>query len=399
MHTNQSDQMTLGEISSSRWNAASIVWFAIVGAWFAIISWVPDPRPLSTPDWVVQILQEHLVSSEPVARLIATIALRSVGFGLLGGLLSLATVRWSAWGSWTTTLIGAAILAIVSQSIQYGHFPVTTQMQLSTISSLIGGLIGLSLRRSGMAIGILMSLTVGVMTWGLSTGVSNDLDSAARMTGLHLLSLAQSIPDGDNGFEILVERAFAFAEDNSHGTNAVIPNQAAIVALGVILGDERIVRIAGRKLEIGRAGEMEALRARITLGGRNDLSRHFWVSAALTVLSDEGRALAVGIGKELMDSIPGGSGFSFVDLLADRGGIRFAVSATKNKEAARAMQSKILDKLNAGDYLPSIEGLPEGISSEVFQAEYGGLNGTKTQHLNEEIIHRLTSCKGLTIEL
>ena len=39
-----------------------------------------------------------------------------------------------------------------------------------------------------------------------------------------------------------------------------------------------------------------------------------------TVLSDERRTMTVGLLKELADATPGGSGFSFGDLVADRAG-------------------------------------------------------------------------------
>ena len=95
------------------------------------------------------------------------------------------------------------------------------------------------------------------------------------------------------------------------------------------------------EIDLSRKGEIEAIRNRITLRGRNDLARHFWVSAALSVLSDESRSMTVGITKEMMDATPGGSGFSFVDLTADRAGTLFAVAATSNAESARNLQLRI----------------------------------------------------------
>ncbi|MGB7405054.1 MAG: hypothetical protein WA906_05150, partial [Pacificimonas sp.] len=61
-----------------------------------------------------------------------------------------------------------------------------------------------------------------------------------------------------------------------------------------------------------------------TLGGRRDLAMHFILSAALAT-RDAGLGQALGEWKELADSLPGGSGFSFVDLAADRAGTRLAM--------------------------------------------------------------------------
>jgi len=74
-------------------------------------------------------------------------------------------------------------------------------------------------------------------------------------------------------------------------------------------------------VDLNRVDEFGALRRRITLRGRQNLPRHFWVSAGLVILTDANRSLTVGIGKEMMDATPEGSGFSFIDMLANRAGI------------------------------------------------------------------------------
>jgi hypothetical protein len=175
----------------------------------------------------------------------------------------------------------------------------------------------------------------------------------------------------------------------------VLPNKAAILALGVILGEERVAEVAKRKIDLSRKGEIEAIRNRITLRGRNDLARHFWVSAALSVLSDESRSMTVGIGKEMMDATPGGSGFSFVDLTADRAGTLLAGAATSDAKSARDLQLRIRRGVVIADFFPEFQGLPEGLSSDQFQAEYGGLGGEKTGMIVEEIQRRLAACHGL----
>jgi hypothetical protein len=175
----------------------------------------------------------------------------------------------------------------------------------------------------------------------------------------------------------------------------VQPNRAAILALGVILGEDRVAKVAKRQIDLGRRKEIAVLRKRITLRGRRDLSQHFWVSAALAVVSDQRRSMTVGIAKEMMDATPGGSGFSFVDLMADRAGILFADAATKNGQWARAMQMRIWDGVRIADFLPEIQGLPEGISRDEFKAEYGGLGGAGTRKVVEEIQRRLATCGAL----
>jgi hypothetical protein len=50
------------------------------------------------------------------------------------------------------------------------------------------------------------------------------------------------ISRGDDAFAKLLRKAFAYAEDNWPSTDAVLTNRAAILALGVILGDDQVAR-------------------------------------------------------------------------------------------------------------------------------------------------------------
>jgi hypothetical protein len=371
------------------------IWGAILLAWFVALCLVPDPRPLGAPEWSVRGVGSVTGLSEPASRAVATIALRATGLGLTGILVSLTfssvPMRWAA----PLVLITTPLLAVASQWINYGYFPIYAQIQLGVASAVLGALAGLVLRRSRVAIVAFAAIAAGLFIWGTSTGISDELDVAARATGLHILAHAEEIPDGDDGFAELMRAAFMFAEDNSHRTDAVLPNQAAILALGVILGEEKVAEVAGRRIDLDRLDEFSTFRSRITLRGRNDLAQHFWVSAALAVLSDEERSMTVGIGKELMDATPGGSGFSFVDLTADRAGTLLAQVATTNADSARELQERIRRGMSSEDFCPDIRGLPEGISRDDFQSEYGGLGGEKTGKVVEEIRRRLSTCKGL----
>jgi uncharacterized protein YfiM (DUF2279 family) len=120
-----------------------------------------------------------------------------------------------------------------------------------------------------------------------------------------------------------------------------------------------------------------------------DLSQHFWVSAALAALADESRSLAVGLSKEVMDSTAGGSGFSFVDMAANCAGIRMAAVATRNSRSAHHIQTRIRRGVEVSDVLPSIRGLPEAITADQLQADYGGLSSAETKRLLGEIDRRI----------
>jgi hypothetical protein len=94
-------------------------------------------------------------------------------------------------------------------------------------------------------------------------------------------------------------------------------------------------------------------------------------------------------------STSGGTGFSFVDITADRAGTLFAEAATRSAESARAMQSRVRNGVRINDFCPEVVGLPEGLSRDEFQAQYGGLGGAGTQEVVEEIRRLLGDCEGL----
>lgn len=340
-------------------------------------------------------MQSLLGLSEPAARAVSTMVLRGIGFALIGILVALLSGRWRLRWAAPTVLLASPLLAVGSQWINFGYFPIRGQVQLSVVTAIMGALIGLALRRRALALGALVAFAIAVFVWGSSTNVCDDLDAAARITGNHVLVSAEDVPDGDAGFDMVLRAAFAFAEDNSHGTDAVFSNRAAVLALSVILGEERVAEVARRPIDLGRREEIRELSNRITMRGRNDLARHFWVSAGLAIVTDENRALTIGIGKELMDSTPGGSGFSFVDMMANRAGIMFAAAATDNATVARGMQLRIGQGMGSEDLLPDIQGLPEGIPDARFRAEFGGLRGEGSRRVNDEITRRLAMARGL----
>ena len=107
----------------------------------------------------------------------------------------------------------------------------------------------------------------------------------------------------------------------------------------------------------------------VLLLGRNDLAKHWALSAALAALYGEDISQAMGTWKEISDSGPNGSGFSFVDLSADRSGIHWAMKAgdVSQAEAARSALAGItevqIDPLHA-------LALSEGLTEAEFQARY-----------------------------
>lgn len=363
--------------------------------WLMVLFFLPDPRPLSAPELAVKTIRSLSGLSEPLSRTVASVSLRAAAFALLGILVSSSLGRVSARIAVPLGLILAPALAVLCQWINYGYFPIAMQLKVSVPSAIIGALIGIAFRHGRFniaALVVIVVLVVGLFIWGTSTNVSQDLDFVSRQTVNHILANSDEIRPGNDGFADAVFLAFAFAEDNSHGHDPVFANRATILALGILFGDDKIAKVARSELEPEWREGIENLRQRVTLRGRGDAPRHFWVSAALVIVTDETRSMTVGVSKELMDANPGGSGFSFVDLGANRAGILFALAATKDTESARATQLSIVGEgLQADDYCPVIEDLPEGLTTDQFQTDFGGLGGKRTRELRAEIDRRMAT--------
>jgi hypothetical protein len=88
-------------------------------------------------------------------------------------------------------------------------------------------------------------------------------------------------------------------------------------------------------------------------------------------------------------------GFSFADLAADAAGNQFALAATRDAASARNTQALAVRGLRVTDVFPDVRDLPEGLSRDAFQQQYGGLGGEGTQRIVEDVKRRLAGCAAL----
>jgi hypothetical protein len=125
----------------------------------------------------------------------------------------------------------------------------------------------------------------------------------------------------------------------------------------------------------------------ITLGGRHDLAQHFVVSATLAAWSGEPVADAIGLYKEL-DDARHGSGFSFIDLTADRAGTRFGELLVKKPEA---LMTRVKGGLQDRQLLPVFSDLPEDLHQNEFRQRFESPDSPQFKALSREIERRLDS--------
>lgn len=192
----------------------------------------------------------------------------------------------------------------------------------------------------------------------------------------HLQKVAQAQLDSDEemvGDELtnLYVRQAASHASRLRSSNA---ERALILALGIFLDDSTMLQtFPGTAKFVGsvESSEQRAERLRVkgkpTMRERTDLTKHFFVSAHLVVAIGKEAAIAAGLAKETLDS-QGGTGFSFVDMAANRSGIIWAERLLAGELELR----DVARDFHVDDYLPTLVGLEEGIAAAEMQAKFGG---------------------------
>jgi len=190
----------------------------------------------------------------------------------------------------------------------------------------------------------------------------------------------------------LLRPLFRFAQQRTlAGNDPVAENRALLLVAGMYVMRVNLSKIVGNTLSITRPRRMH-----LHLLGRPDLMQHFVISAALTAAAGGGIASALGLFKELDDSI-GGTGFSFADLLADKAGVRLAEIAIKSSEHAALLQSRMAALHRDTEFMPPYDHLPEGIAALEFKRRYQHLDSKEYKVVDDEIERRIAAAPVLVM--
>lgn len=181
---------------------------------------------------------------------------------------------------------------------------------------------------------------------------------------------------------------FRQAGEQSANRPALAENRAALYALAIYLGGREFRQLASYLLNPQQPFPRNQTTS-YTLAGRRDLLKHFLVSAGIKLMSDAQIGFAVGEFKELLDANNGGSGFSFIDLAADRSGLYFAQHATGSAAEANLFQQKIAEIGNEEDFFPPIERLEEGLHAQKFIDRYGNVDTGRYKEVVQLIDQRI----------
>lgn len=173
------------------------------------------------------------------------------------------------------------------------------------------------------------------------------------------------------------------------GRHPVAENRAAFLALSLFCSRVDLSLALGEDAVLVETSKIKPQHVR--LSGRHDLVQHFVSSAALALTAGSRDAGRIGLDKELSDA-RGASGFSFVDLAANRAGIQLALSATASEEAARLFQARLGAAKADSEIMPSIMGLPEGLTEADFVDAYQNTESEGFLKMLRGIDERIVAC-------
>jgi hypothetical protein len=241
----------------------------------------------------------------------------------------------------------------------------TLRMRGSTIPPLDELVQNISIERDQVLARVNLPDETGLVDAAIAIS-SRDLNPALVEEILCEIADAQRADPTQNLSE-LIRRTFS----KGPAVNTEEYNRASFVAISLAVvgrGAEALLP-EGRELRKKCAVPGGALR----LQRRADLAMHWALSAGLTSVFGARAAENLGDWKELDDSLPQGSGFSFVDLAANRAGVQTALLALDRQTAAETKDQ--LSRATDDYMLPSaLLQAPEGLSDATFVERFGNLD-------------------------
>jgi hypothetical protein len=182
----------------------------------------------------------------------------------------------------------------------------------------------------------------------------------------------------------LMVAMFELAEVRSRQGGGAAENRAAILVLVFYVTGQPLGKI------LPAANDWpQPVGQTVTLNGRDDMAKHFIVSAALASNAGGPLSDAVGLYKEIEDS-RGGSGFSFNDIAADRAGTRFGEFAASGS-SVRQLQQKFSAGISEKDIMPATQDLPEFMPEAELKRRFGGVDAPEYKKMMAEIERRVAA--------
>lgn len=181
----------------------------------------------------------------------------------------------------------------------------------------------------------------------------------------------------------LLQPLFLAAYQNTPEKNAIQENRAIIIAVGSYIYKHDLRRYLPLGLVYSKEYPVFAYK-------RVDIPQHFIASALLAIVDSSLVGEQIGIDKELGDA-QNGSGFSFIDLMADRAGSRFGQLAIASNPKARELQKIMSTTKDYGSIIPNPLGLPEQMDEQAFKLKFDQIGSPAYRQLIEQIDSRIAA--------
>ncbi|MEI7840541.1 MAG: hypothetical protein WCJ11_08580 [Methylococcaceae bacterium] len=208
-----------------------------------------------------------------------------------------------------------------------------------------------------------------------STNQSAQINAESRQ--LYQQKIVEVLTQRDSKWRLslaeLLKAVFELAYQRATLETAIQENRSAILAINDYVNGEDVPPMAA------------------FLYKRSDLAQHFIGTAALTASTNSQVANALGEAKELSDTRAGGSGFSFVDLAADKAGSRFGELAVSSPENARRLQALTAKINDYRDFMPDPRDLPEHMNEADFKRLFESTQSPAYLTLATQIDTRIAS--------
>jgi hypothetical protein len=202
--------------------------------------------------------------------------------------------------------------------------------------------------------------------------------------------LAEIVAEHDPAWRLslaeLLRPLFELAYQRSTLETAIDENRVAIATINEYVNKQESQKLLAIPDNSTVSGQQYAA----FLYKRIDLAQHFIGSATLTASVNKQAAQIAGVEKELSDA-QGGSGFSFIDLTADKAGTRFGELAISSPESARRMQKAMSEIKDYSDFMPDPRDLPEHMNEAEFKQRFESVNSPVYQEISRQIDDRISA--------
>jgi len=185
---------------------------------------------------------------------------------------------------------------------------------------------------------------------------------------IRLIGNSHATDERSISVHLYLQELFAHASERIQlGRDPVAENRSLLQALALYVNNlELATLVHDVPADLRTAHRTQTL----TLISRNDLTRHFITSAAITASAGAAIAEVLANSKELHDA-RFNTGFSFSDITANTAGVMFGQTATADAALARHLQHHIVEADDEHAYMPPVDRSEDGLSESEFTERYG----------------------------